>query len=149
LYEKISNSKIDESCSLKSCGNSLETTFVLRLFKILSSDGCASASKIEKMAKKLKILVFFWDFELNLCLNSYNYSLLVASCNFLQEKNYFGHTLVGILTRKLDQKWRLFAKEKFHEKQTLKWLFLFFLNRLVAEILICCRYKTIIKVKIK
>jgi hypothetical protein len=48
-----------ESCSLKSCGNSLKT-LVLRLFKILSADGRASASKIEKMAKNLKILMFFF-----------------------------------------------------------------------------------------
>jgi hypothetical protein len=51
LYGKISNSKIDKSCSLKSCGHSLETTFVLRFSKILSADGRASASKIEKGQK--------------------------------------------------------------------------------------------------
>jgi hypothetical protein len=54
LYEKISNSKIEDSCSLKSCGHSLGTTFVLRLFKIFSADGRTSASKVEKKAKKVK-----------------------------------------------------------------------------------------------
>jgi hypothetical protein len=61
LYGKISNSKIEESCDLKSCGHSLETTFVLRLFKILSADGRASASKVEKKAKKVGIFQYFGD----------------------------------------------------------------------------------------
>jgi hypothetical protein len=36
LYGEISNAKIDQACSLKRCGHSLEATFVLQLFKILS-----------------------------------------------------------------------------------------------------------------
>jgi hypothetical protein len=39
----------------------LETTFVLRIFKILSAPSGASASNFEKMAKKSKI-EFFLDF---------------------------------------------------------------------------------------
>jgi hypothetical protein len=38
---------------------SVVKTIVQRLFKILSADGFTSASKIEKMAKKLKSLMFF------------------------------------------------------------------------------------------
>jgi hypothetical protein len=41
---------------------SLKTTFVLRLFKILSAPSPASALNIEKMAKKFKILQFFLYF---------------------------------------------------------------------------------------
>jgi hypothetical protein len=62
LYGKISNSKIEESCSLKNCGHSLETTFVLPLFKTLSADGRASASIVEKKAKKVEIFQYFGDF---------------------------------------------------------------------------------------
>jgi hypothetical protein len=44
-----------------------------------------------KMVKKLKILMFFWEFERSLCQKSWNYSLLVAPYNFLQEFwIYFG-----------------------------------------------------------
>jgi hypothetical protein len=50
LYGKISNAKL------------LETTFVLRLLKILSAPSRASASNIEKMAEKFKSLEFFLDF---------------------------------------------------------------------------------------
>jgi hypothetical protein len=69
LYGKISNSKIEESCSLKSCGNS---TFVLRLFKVLSADGCALASKVFKGRKAKKVEIFqyfgFYFFQkLNVC----------------------------------------------------------------------------------
>jgi hypothetical protein len=73
LYGKISNSKIEESCSLKSCELSLGTTFVLRLLQILTADGRASASKVEKRPKKSKffsILVIFSKVEvqkLNVC----------------------------------------------------------------------------------
>jgi hypothetical protein len=40
----------------------LETTFVLRLFKILSAPSRALASNIEKMSKEFKNLQFFLDF---------------------------------------------------------------------------------------
>jgi hypothetical protein len=40
----------------------LETTFVLRLFKILSATSRASASNIQNMAKKFKNLQFFFGF---------------------------------------------------------------------------------------
>jgi hypothetical protein len=54
--------KIDKAYSLKRCIYLLETTFVLRLSKIFSAPSRASASKIEKMAKKFKNLQFFLDF---------------------------------------------------------------------------------------
>jgi hypothetical protein len=54
LYGKISNSKIEESCKLKSFGHSLETTFVLRIFKKFGAGGRASAPKVEKKAKQVK-----------------------------------------------------------------------------------------------
>jgi hypothetical protein len=39
-----------------------EKTFVLQFCKILSADGHASASKVEKKAKKVEILQWFGDF---------------------------------------------------------------------------------------
>jgi hypothetical protein len=59
LYGKISNSKIEESCSLKSSEHFLGPTFVLRL---LSADNHASVSKVEIKAKKIEIFQFFGDF---------------------------------------------------------------------------------------
>jgi hypothetical protein len=59
---KSKYAKSKKSCGLKSCEYSLETTFVLRLFKILSADGCAPASKVEKKAKKVEIFQYFGDF---------------------------------------------------------------------------------------
>jgi hypothetical protein len=46
---KSKYAKINKSCSLKSCGHSLETTFILQISKTLSADDRASASKIEKI----------------------------------------------------------------------------------------------------
>jgi hypothetical protein len=59
---KSKYAKIEKSCSLKSCDHSLESTFVLRIFKILSVDGRASASKVEKKDKKVEIFQYFGDF---------------------------------------------------------------------------------------
>jgi hypothetical protein len=74
LYKKISNSKIEERCSVKRSGHSLATTFVLRLFQVLSADGRASASKVEKKVKKkskffsiLEISSKIDDQNLNVC----------------------------------------------------------------------------------
>jgi hypothetical protein len=52
LYGKISNSKIDKCCKSKSCGHSLGTIFVLRLFKILSADGRGLVVKGETQDQK-------------------------------------------------------------------------------------------------
>jgi hypothetical protein len=41
----------------------IETNFVIRLFKILSAPSRASASNIEKIAKKFKNIQFFLDFS--------------------------------------------------------------------------------------
>jgi hypothetical protein len=62
IYKKSKYAKIKKNYSLKSCGHLLGTTFVLRLFKILSADGRASASKVENKAKKVEIFQYSGDF---------------------------------------------------------------------------------------
>jgi hypothetical protein len=59
----ISNTGILSVYGLKRCIYLLEITFVLRLFKILSAPSRASASIIEKMAKKFKNLQSFLAFS--------------------------------------------------------------------------------------
>jgi hypothetical protein len=62
LFDKIKKyAKIKKSCSLKSSGHSFGTTFVLRLFKVFSAGGPASASNVEKRPKK-SIFTVFWRF---------------------------------------------------------------------------------------
>jgi type III secretory pathway component EscU len=58
---------IFQKCALKSFEHLLGTTFVLRIFKILSVDGRTLASKIKKMAKNSNFNVFFLRFERSLC----------------------------------------------------------------------------------
>jgi hypothetical protein len=62
-----SNSKIVKSCNLKSCGHSLGTIFVLRIFKILSVNGRVLASKIEKNGQKTRNFNVFWNSERSSC----------------------------------------------------------------------------------
>jgi hypothetical protein len=64
----------------------LETTFVLRLFKVLSAPSRVSVSNIEIMAKKFKNLQFFLDFFKSFYPNRTHYSLFDASCKSLQGK---------------------------------------------------------------
>jgi hypothetical protein len=54
--EKFQTQKLKRAEVLKKCGHSLGTTFGLSFFKILSADGRASASNVEK---KLKIVQIF------------------------------------------------------------------------------------------
>jgi hypothetical protein len=59
LYGKISNSNIDKSCDLKSCGHSLEINFVLRFFKILSANGAHRPRRSKKGQKTRNFKCFF------------------------------------------------------------------------------------------
>jgi hypothetical protein len=93
---KFHTQKIDKSCSLKSCGYSLETTFVLRLFKILGADGRTSASKIKKWQKTQNFNVFFKILREVYVQNPKIIACWMRLVIFLQEKNNFGHTLVRI-----------------------------------------------------
>jgi hypothetical protein len=98
---KISNSKIEESCSLKTCGHSLATTFVLRLFQILSADGRASASKVEKRPKKSK---FFSILEISSKVEVQKLNVCASLTRLIKpDKKIFGYTLMESLTRTLDQ----------------------------------------------
>jgi hypothetical protein len=103
LYGKISNSKIEKSCSLKSCGHSLETTFVLRLFKILSADGRASASKIKKRPKKS---IFFSILEISSKFEVQKLNVCACLTRLIKpdKKIITYNTLLRSLTRTLDQK---------------------------------------------
>jgi hypothetical protein len=70
---KFQTQKLKRASSPKSCGHLLEKTFVLRFFRILSADGRASASNVEKRPIKSKffsILKIFPKVEiqkLNVC----------------------------------------------------------------------------------
>jgi hypothetical protein len=61
--KKKPNSKNNLVFSQKRCEYSLETTFVLRLFKILSAILRASASNIGKMTEKINFFSFFENFS--------------------------------------------------------------------------------------
>jgi hypothetical protein len=62
----VSESQIEEICSLKSCGHSLGTFFVSTTFQIFECGWPRLGLKGRKMAKKLKKLQYSGDFFKNL-----------------------------------------------------------------------------------
>jgi hypothetical protein len=62
LYGKISNSKIGESCSLKSCGHSLGTFFVSMTFQIFECGWARLGLEDRKNGQKTQKKSVFWRF---------------------------------------------------------------------------------------
>jgi hypothetical protein len=59
LYREFLNAKIENALVFKSCEQLIQTTFVLRVFKILSSFAASFAPKFGKIAKTHDILLKF------------------------------------------------------------------------------------------
>jgi hypothetical protein len=64
-------------------------------------DGRASASKVEKKAKKVEIFQYFGDFFSNFEIQKLDVCACLTRLIKPDKKNNFGYTLVGSLTRTL------------------------------------------------
>jgi hypothetical protein len=73
-----------------------------------------------KNGQKTQKKSVFWIFFIKSWSPKVEYLCLFAASNKTWwEKNNFGYTFVGILSKTLDQKWLLLAKEMFLQRQTL------------------------------